>query len=112
MGLRDRALAVLAFAVLAMPAPAAWSQARWITLAGPGTGVAALPASGDCRLLDGDLPGLLAVPDGHVALCWDPMVRLEPGWRRLLRQGCAWLSLLRQRASADAEIAAAAAALR
>lgn len=88
---------------------AAWSQARWITLAGPGTGVAALPASGDCRLLDGDLPGLLAVPDGHVALCWDPMVRLEPGWRRLLRQGCAWLSLLRQRASADAEIAAAAA---
>ncbi len=43
MGLRDRALAVLAFAVLAMPAPAAWSQARQPQPAPAATPAAAQP---------------------------------------------------------------------
>ncbi|MFC4948100.1 helix-turn-helix domain-containing protein [Pseudonocardia sp. GCM10023141] len=87
---------------------AVWTDERWTCIAGPGTGVAGLPTSGACRTVPHDHHSVIAAADGCVAICWDPSVTLETGWRRLLRQGCVWLSLLSQRTSAAVEIDAAA----
>lgn len=88
---------------------AAWTGERWTALAGPGTGVAGLPqiglTNGSCR----NRPGMLAADGGTVAVCWDPSVRWEPEWTHLLRQACAWLSLLRRQAVSSEEIGAAGA---
>jgi sugar diacid utilization regulator/putative methionine-R-sulfoxide reductase with GAF domain len=88
---------------------AAWTGERWTALAGSGTGVAGLPqtgpTAGSCR----DRLGVLAVDDGSVAICWDPVVRWDPEWKSLLRQACAWLSLLLGRQTTAAEIEAAGA---
>ncbi|MGD9530623.1 helix-turn-helix domain-containing protein [Pseudonocardia sp.] len=78
---------------------------RWTVLAGPGTGLAGLPADG--RLLACGR-GMLAADGGCVAMCWDPQVPLDAGWRGLLAQSCAWLSLLIGRRQSDTEIESAA----
>lgn len=88
---------------------AAWTGERWTALAGSGAGVAGLPQTGptdgSCR----DLLGVLAVDGGSVAVCWDPAVRWDPEWTRLLRQACTWLSLqLRQQVTTAAIDAAGA----
>jgi sugar diacid utilization regulator len=88
---------------------AAWAGHRWTSLAGPGTGIAGLPATGSCADIPHDYPGVIAARQGRVALCWDPATVLEAGWQDLLRQGCVWLSLLLDRSSAADEVAAAAA---
>lgn len=86
---------------------ASWSGGRWSVLAGPGTGLAGLPAQG-VPAGGSTRAGVLTVPGGCVAACWDPHVTLDPEWRRRLGQGCAWLSLLMQRRQSDTEIESAA----
>lgn len=86
---------------------AAWLGGRWSVLAGPGTGLAGLPPQGvEAGAVARN--GLLTSPGGRVAVCWDPRVALEPAWRTLLAQACAWLSLLVERRRSGSEIEAAA----
>ncbi|MGE0298789.1 MAG: helix-turn-helix domain-containing protein [Pseudonocardia sp.] len=106
----EAAAAVAARAALLIGTPvtvAVWSGHRWTPVAGPGTGTASLPADG--AAVPDERPGAVTAPAGRVILCWDPAAILEPGWRELLRLGCAWLALVLDRSSAAAEIAAAAA---
>ncbi|MBW0115948.1 helix-turn-helix domain-containing protein [Pseudonocardia abyssalis] len=88
---------------------AAWTGERWTALAGPGTGVAGLPqtgvTNGSCR----SRQGVIAADGGSVAVCWDPSARWEPEWTSLLRQACAWLSLLLRQQTTTREIDAAGA---
>lgn len=88
---------------------AVWCGRRWTALAGSGTGVAGLPRDGVSTGGGDHLDGVIAVEGTDVAVCWDPGVGLEPQWRRLLRQACVWLSLLRVRRATTGEVDAAAA---
>jgi DNA-binding PucR family transcriptional regulator/putative methionine-R-sulfoxide reductase with GAF domain len=87
---------------------ASWTGERWSVLAGPGTGVAGLPGSGVTPSC-GSGNGVIAAETGCVVACWDPAVTLEREWRGLLRQGCAWLSLLWRQQTTTTEIDAATA---
>jgi sugar diacid utilization regulator/putative methionine-R-sulfoxide reductase with GAF domain len=88
---------------------AAWGEERWTALAGPGTGIAGLPQTGLTTGSCEGRSGMIAADGGSVVVCWDPTVGFEPDRVGVLRQACAWLSLLRRQETATKEIDAAAA---